>query len=121
MSAEGACNATTGIAPNRQFVVTWKQAYFYSGSSADTRLTFSIVLHETSNAATVLYANMTSASAPARADGNSATTGLQDSTGTSGVVWSFNTAVAGGLSNKGITFAPSCVQNGTGERSWLVA
>jgi hypothetical protein len=53
----GVCVATLGSSPNRQFVVTWSEA-FILGIPA-THLTFSVVLNEGSDVIDVLYGTMT--------------------------------------------------------------
>jgi hypothetical protein len=55
----GVCVATLGSAPNRQFVVTWNDA-FILGITA-SHLTFSVVLNEGSDIVDVLYGTMTGA------------------------------------------------------------
>jgi hypothetical protein len=49
----GVCTATTGTAPNRQFVATWSQTT--DQSDPGSVLTFSIVLSETSNTIDLMY------------------------------------------------------------------
>jgi hypothetical protein len=51
--SDGICYATQGAAPNRQFVVTWKNAT--NASDPGSTLTFSIVLTETANSIDYLY------------------------------------------------------------------
>jgi hypothetical protein len=51
--ANGVCYATTGTAPNRQFVATWSQAT-EQGDTGST-LTFSVVLTETTNTIDLMY------------------------------------------------------------------
>jgi len=55
----GVCYATVGSAPNRQFVVTWNDAYVLADPM--THLTFSVVLSEGSDVIDVLYATMSDA------------------------------------------------------------
>lgn len=102
------CVATTGSSPNRKFVATWSNAQFRADAGAGN-VTFSVILSEGTGVIDIVYAGMASTAEQARADGNSATIGLLDSTSSFPVLWSCNTAVSGGLSNKAITFTPSCV------------
>jgi hypothetical protein len=67
----GVCVATFGSAPNRQFVVTWNDA-FVLGVPA-THLTFSVVLNEGSDVIDVLYGSVSGGPLSA---GQGATIGL---------------------------------------------
>jgi len=49
----GVCYGTTGSAPNRKFVVTWKNAFFYEAWNQGYA-TFSTILHEGTNVAKVV-------------------------------------------------------------------
>lgn len=51
--AGGVCYATTGTAPNQQFVATWEQASYLGDTGAT--LTFSIVLTQTTNTIDFMY------------------------------------------------------------------
>ena len=73
------CVATTGNAPDRQFVVTWNKMGFY-GSTDNTALTFSAVLHETTNAVDYYYYDLSSPQGT-RGLGDSATIGISWTTG----------------------------------------
>ena len=75
----GICIGTTGAEPNRQFVVTWKDAMLKGKSSS--HLTFSVVLSETINTVDLAYETLTGGTGGA-AEGSGATIGLEDSTGT---------------------------------------
>ena len=74
----GICIATTGAEPNRQFVVTWKDAMLKGKTSS--HLTFSVVLTETTNTVDLAYETLTGGTGGA-AEGSGATIGLEDSTG----------------------------------------
>jgi hypothetical protein len=75
----GVCIGTTGAEPNRQFVVTWKDAMLKGKSSS--HLTFSVVLSETTNTVDLAYETLTGGTGGS-AEGSGATIGLEDSTGT---------------------------------------
>lgn len=76
----GICVATVGEAGARSFVVEWNDATF--SGVADAHLTFEIVLHEGSDLIDVVYASMREdPRAPVRANGVSATIGVQGSAG----------------------------------------
>lgn len=78
-----------GTAPNRQFVIEWRNVTFSSDTSK--RLDFEIVLRE--NGVILLqYRNITN---DGRVMGNSATIGVENETGTSAVQFSFNRASIG--------------------------
>jgi hypothetical protein len=51
--SNGVCYATTGTAPNQQFVATWKQASYLGDTGAV--LTFSIILTQTTNTIDLVY------------------------------------------------------------------
>jgi hypothetical protein len=86
--ATGVCVATQGVMPNRQFVVTWEDAFLKSDSSS--HLTFSIVLTETTNTIDLLFKTMTSG---AEAMGSMAVIGIEDSTGSRYATFSCNSPV----------------------------
>jgi hypothetical protein len=67
----GVCYATTGTAPNRQFVMTWKQATY--ANDPGSMLTFSIQLTETTNTIDLVY--QTAAGADGGVDPNVAGAG----------------------------------------------
>lgn len=91
-SGSGICTKTFGSAPNRQFVIEWQNMTFNTPSAdKPASLTFEAILSEGTNNIDVVYSSMTSANQP-RADGNSATIGVQNATGTSGQA-SFNTEI----------------------------
>jgi hypothetical protein len=78
-----------GTAPNRRFVIEWRNATFFGYKSK--RVDFEIVLHE--NGVILLqYRNIAS---DAQEMGSSATVGVEDETGNSAVQVSFNRASIG--------------------------
>ena len=52
---------TTGVAPNRTFIVQWNNARRYSGGSINGDFNFQIRLNETSNIITIVYGSCTPA------------------------------------------------------------
>ncbi len=81
-------------------VIMWKNFQFYDEPSD---VNFQIVLRANGNVE-YRYGSMTHVANPARANGSSATIGLQNTTGTLGVTRSFDRAVDDGLSNRTFTF-----------------
>ena len=78
-----------GIAPNRQFVIEWRNVTFSGDGSR--RFDFEIVLHE--NGVILLqYRNITN---DPRSRGSSATVGIEDETGTRAVLFSYSEAKIG--------------------------
>jgi hypothetical protein len=75
-SASGICVATVGSAPNRQFVVEWRNAY-HCCTEGNATLTFEAILTETSNTIDFVYTTMTNA--------RTSTVGLEDSTGANAI------------------------------------
>lgn len=60
-SAQGTsslCHVTTGAAPNRQFVITWRNMRGFNDTTDTTNLTFSAVLSEGSDTVDFVYGNM---------------------------------------------------------------
>jgi hypothetical protein len=85
--------ASFGSAPNRRFTVQWQNFSFFTG--ANESLTFQAQLNETSNVIEFHSCALTPGAGQAsidRTSGNSATVGLEDLTGSSGVQSSVNTA-----------------------------
>jgi len=82
---------TVGTAPNRQFVVQWSNMSILDedGRNQNARLTFEAVLFEGSNDIQFVYHTMTGT----RADGSSATVGLQDLKRVTAVQTAFNEPV----------------------------
>jgi len=79
---------TVGTAPNRKFVVEWTNMSVLddNGTNLNSRLTFELVLLEGSNDIQYVYQFL----GGARADGSSATVGMQDSKRTTGILSVFN-------------------------------
>ncbi len=75
-SASGVCVATTGAAPNRKFIVEWRNAY-HCCTAGNATLTFEAILSETTNTIDFVYTTMTNARA--------STVGLEDSTGANAI------------------------------------
>ncbi len=76
-----------GTAPNRSFVIEWRTVRFYGSSTPLIR--FEMVLSE-SGQVTLQYATVGS---DGRAQGNSATIGIENSSGTVALQYSYNQAV----------------------------
>ena len=85
----GICTATVGAVGARQFVVTWSKLGFF-GSTDNTSLTFSAILHEGTNAIEYIYYDMSSPQGT-RGLGSDATIGLQGPTSTH--QYSYNASV----------------------------
>jgi len=81
---------TIGSAPNRQFIVEYWEVTHHNAASPI--MTFETILSESSNMITFQYLSM------GLENGNSATVGIEDSLGTTGCQYSFNTpAISDGL------------------------
>lgn len=73
-----------GNAPSRRAIVQWKDVDFFAGNSS--RLNFELILYETTHQIQFIYGTSTQGDTnPARALGNSATIGLENSNETVGV------------------------------------
>jgi hypothetical protein len=72
----GACYATTGTAPNRKLVVTWKDFFFYD-CWLSSNVTFSATLNEGTNVIDVAIDRVDAACMPAVASGGIAALGKQ--------------------------------------------
>ncbi len=72
----------SGLAPNRKLVVTWKNMKFTGDTNGTANMIFSTILSEGSDRIDFAYNTMTSSNAQARANGNSATIGVQSASGT---------------------------------------
>jgi hypothetical protein len=70
------CYKVLGSAPNRQYVITWKQMDFSLAPDKGASLTFSTFLSEGTNQIDLVYDTMTGPTA--RTDGSSATVGVQN-------------------------------------------
>lgn len=79
------CYVTVGAAPNRQMVIEWLGAYPYGASMpSSARLTFEVVLSETTNTVDFIYQRLDAASADvAYANGMQAAVEIQAAGGTS--------------------------------------
>jgi len=80
-----------GTAPNRRLTVEWFDMTLFSSSGS--RLTYQVQLFETSNVVEIHYCSLTGA------DGASATVGIEDQAGATGVEHSFNTAASVSTAN----------------------
>src|SRR5262245_5060747 len=81
-AAAGVYYQTLGTAPNRQFVVEFKEVPEHFDPTVSN--TFEVILFESSNEIVVPYADGTSPTKPAAA-------GLEDTTGTGGLSWQYGT------------------------------
>ncbi|MER5863343.1 S8 family serine peptidase [Kitasatospora sp. NPDC002040] len=94
----GVYTASTGTAPNRAFVVEWRNVAFYSDRTQ--RLSFSVTIAE-DGSFTYRYKDVAAAGLAA---GSGATIGLENATGTDALQYSLNSAVlTNGLA---VTFRP---------------
>ncbi|MCK2219253.1 S8 family serine peptidase [Actinomadura sp. ATCC 31491] len=94
----GVYTAVTGTAPHRQFVVEWRNVGFYN--DAAQRISFAALLGEDGSIA-FRYRDLGSE----RARGTSATTGIENATGTDALLYSYEEAAL--ASGQGVTFAAS--------------
>ncbi|HEY0699907.1 MAG TPA: PQQ-dependent sugar dehydrogenase [Micromonospora sp.] len=90
--------ATMGTAPNRSFVVEWRNIGMYGSSSA--RVTFEAVLAE-NGVVTFNYADLSTAG---RELGDSATVGIENANGTVALPYSYNLAAL--ANGRAIVFTP---------------
>jgi hypothetical protein len=81
----GVCYGTTGTAPDRKHVVTWKDSFFYEDWLA-SHVTFSAILNETTNVIDVVLEQVDSPNQPGFAAGNASVIGKQ--AGSSGTAYS---------------------------------
>lgn len=93
---------TLGTAPNRRFVISW--GHWTVKGDAGARLSFQVKLFETTNVIEFHYCAM-APDGNVRATGSSATIGLENLAGTSGVQHSFNTA-SSVATGKALRFTP---------------
>jgi len=83
---------TFGTAPNRRFVVDWRDFKFFSVGS-ETHLRFQVKIFESTNVIQLHYCRLfTGGTSTARVTGSSATIGVENATGTDGFQHSFNMA-----------------------------
>jgi hypothetical protein len=87
----GVCYATTGTAPDRKLVVTWKDSFFYD-AWLNSNVTFSATLHEGTNVIDVVLEQVDAPYFPELATGSVAVLGRQS--GSSGSAFSCYTANA---------------------------
>ena len=97
LAASGVCTLVSGLAPNRQLVVTWKNMKFTGDTNGTANMTFSALLSEGSDRVDFAYSSMTAAS-QVRANGNSATIGVQSPSGTAAKAL-YNVANSAGTSS----------------------
>ena len=87
-----------GTAPNRSFVIEWRTVQFYSGSTA--QIGFEMVLSENGQ----ILLQYGTVGSDGQAQGNSATIGIEDSSGTVALQYSYNQAVLS--AGQAIAFLP---------------
>ena len=87
-----------GTAPNRQFIVEWRNVKFFNNGSI--RVSFEIIVDETSTI-TFAYSGIDS---PKIEQGGSATVGIENVDGTVALQYSLNSPVL--RSGQGVTFTP---------------
>jgi hypothetical protein len=108
-SSGAVCSAISGAAPSRLFVITWSDMKFATDPANTTTLTFSAYLYEGQDKVEIVYKKMISSAQQARADGGSATVGLQNATGTvatSGSVTGGTSTAADGTSLRSYVYSP---------------
>jgi hypothetical protein len=105
-SASHIATTTTGTAPNRKWIVEWRNVY-RSGDTA-TRATFETIFGE-NGTITFAYGSIPSASLPAR--GSSATVGIENTSGTIGFQYLYDEPLL--ETGKGVTFTPSSPGSGS--------
>ena len=93
--------ATSGTAPNRTFVIEWRNVSHYPGGTNGA--TFAIQLDEGTNHVWIIYQDTDLGSASYN-NGVSATSGIENAAGTAGNQYSFNQAVL--TANKVLHFWP---------------
>jgi gliding motility-associated-like protein len=94
---------TIGAAPNRKCIIQWTNMGFYS--STVLMGTFAVILHEGSNNIQIQYRSIID-NTSARAHGQSATIGLENSGGTAGIQYAYHNSSAV-ESEQAILFTPS--------------
>lgn len=82
-----------GTAPNRVFIVMWKNMQFYSSSANPSDLSFEALLHE-DGSVEIVFGSMSSANG--RHTGTSAAVGYDNDAGTAGFAYSYNAAIPAG-------------------------
>lgn len=99
---------TSGTAPNREFVIEWRNATFYQATT--TRIDVEAVLSENGEVS-LRYRNLDSANP--RETGNSATVGIENATGTVALQYSLNSPVLSNTQSVRFTPPASGVLSGT--------
>ncbi len=94
---------TIGAAPNRKCIIQWTNMGFYS--STVLMGTFSVILYEGSNEIRIQYRSIID-NTSARSHGSSASIGIENSTGTSGVRYAYHNSDAIS-SEQAILFTPA--------------
>jgi hypothetical protein len=84
----GIYTASLGVAPSRQFVIEWRNIRYFADASR--RVSFEVILNENGDIQT-MYQDI--APGDGTEMGNSATVGIENSTGTVGLEYSLNEAV----------------------------
>ncbi len=79
-SSSGICYAALGAAPNRQYVIQWKNMNFTAAADRTASLNFEAILSEGTNQIDLVYGTMSGPTS--RTDGDSATVGVQNAAGT---------------------------------------
>jgi len=88
-TAGGAIYAcVTGSAPARNLVIYWNNVGFAANSLS--RVSFQLILHEIDSSIEFQFATLSGISSPIVAYGNSATTGIENASGSAGVRINFN-------------------------------
>lgn len=99
----------SGTAPNREFLVEWRNARFFQGALT-TRVDFEAVLAENGEIS-LRYRNLNPADG--RETGNSATVGIENETGADGLQYSFNSSVLNDAQSIRFKLPPNGVVAGT--------
>jgi hypothetical protein len=91
------CSGTSGTAPSRRFVITWKNMKVFGGATNAENLTFSAMLNEGNDRIDMVYSSMVGSNGPnqTRANGGSAVVGVQGSgTGSSNISTPFPATIS---------------------------
>ncbi|WP_325158210.1 carboxypeptidase regulatory-like domain-containing protein [Actinophytocola sp.] len=100
---------TSGTAPNRQFVIEWRNAMFFGGASS-SRIDFETVLNENGE---IVLAYRGLDPAQGRETGNSATVGIENETGTDALQYSLNASTLNDTQSIRFKLPPHGVLTGT--------
>lgn len=114
LGSDGVCVATTGSAPSRRFIVQWKNAQFYSGTTTGAPVgmaNFEVVYNESDRSIDYLYPTLTGmpTAAPSRA-----AVGIENLAGTGGL------AICAGGRTDAMPAASDCTAVTAGTRFKLV-